>query len=131
MKSDDKMDRIPFRQPLNKSDDLKEVIRLVATLTGEAKEAAEKNPLTSSGKPKSSLHGATVITNGLKEEGIEAHKRGLVPEPTMKGGLRNNDLNIAAKAALRSIEWYEKQKKELPEDAGQDEIDEIDEIEKK
>lgn len=116
MKPDNKLDRIPHSQPANQSDNLKDAIRLVATLTGQAKEAAQKNPLTSSGKPKSSLHGAPAITNAIKEEGIEAYKRGIVPEPNMRGGLKNNEMNIAAKAALRGMELSEGQRKQLPKD---------------
>ena len=116
MKTDDKLDKIPLRHPANQSDNIKDAMRLVATLTDQAKEAAEKNPLTSSGKLKSSLHGAPAITNAIKEEGIEAYKRGIVPEPNMRGGLKNNELNIAAKAALRGMELFEDQRKQLPKD---------------
>lgn len=116
MKPDDKLDNIPVRQLANQTDNLKDAIRLVVTLTGQAKEAAEKNPLTSSGKPKSSLHGAPAITNAIKEEGIEAYKRGIVTEPNMRGGLKNNELNIAAKAALKGMDLFEGQSKQLPKD---------------
>lgn len=43
MKTDDKLDRIPLRQPANQSDNLKDAIRLVVTLTDQAKEAAQKS----------------------------------------------------------------------------------------
>ena len=34
----------------------------------------------------------------------------------MRGGLKNNELNIAAKAALRGMELFEDQRKQLPKD---------------
>lgn len=115
MNYDDKLVPISSRHPEKRPDNLKDALQLVADLTGEAKKAAEENPLTSFGKPKSSLRGATIITNGLKEEGIEAYRRGLVSEPTMKGGLKNNDMHVAAKAALKGIELSEQQMKSLPD----------------
>lgn len=96
------------------SNNLKDALQFVADKTGEAKKAAENNPLTSAGKPKSSLKGAAKLTNKLKEEGIEACKRGIVPQPNMEGGLKNNDLHVAAKAALEILKLPEQQSKSLP-----------------
>lgn len=109
MQSENKLTKTPDFQPLKTPNDLKDALQLVANLTGEAKKAAEKNPYTSAGKPKADLKGATKITNKLKEEGIEAHKRGIVPEANMEGGLKNNDMNVAANSALKVLELSEKQ----------------------
>lgn len=121
MKSKDKkpngqLTKIPPSQPPATPDKLQAALQFVADLTGEAKKAAADNPIiTSSGKPKSSLKGAPVITNMLKEEGIEAHKRGIVPQPNMQGGLQNNDMYVAAKSALESMKLSEQQPKSLPD----------------
>lgn len=88
---------------------LKDALQYVAHKTDEAKKAAENNPLTSAGKPKSDLKGAAKTTNRLKEEGIEAYKRDLVPQPNMEGGIKNNEMNVAAKAALEVIKMSEQQ----------------------
>lgn len=114
MQSKNKLAERSNLQPSKTPNDLKDALQLVANLTGEAKKAAEENPFTSAGKAKSDLKGATKITNKLKEEGIEAHKRGIVPKPNMEGGLKNNDMNIAANSALKVFELSEKQHKSLP-----------------
>lgn len=114
MKSKKEIVKVQQQHPSKTANDLKDALRLVADLTGEAKKAAEDNPYTSSGKLKSSLKGATRITNRLKEEGIEAHKRGLVPTPNMEGGLKNNDMHVAAKAALEGLRLSEQKRKRLP-----------------
>ncbi|MBS6956220.1 MAG: hypothetical protein KH230_23670 [Enterocloster asparagiformis] len=119
MKPENELAKVAPIQPTSTPNDLKDALKLVADLTGEAKKTAEENPLTSSGKPKSSLKGATKITNGLKEEGIEAHKRGLVPKPNMEGGLKNNDMHIAAKSALEGFRLSEQQQKSLPDRDGE------------
>ena len=115
MQSENKLTKKSNLQPSKTPNDLKDALQLVADLTGDAKKAAEENPFTSAGKPKSDLKGATIITNKLKEEGIEAHKRGIVPKPNMEGGLKNNDMNVAANSALKVFEFSEKQNKSLPE----------------
>jgi hypothetical protein len=114
MQSENKLTKKSNLQPTKPPNDLKDALKLVADLTGEAKKAAEENPYTSTGKPKSALKGATKTTNKLKEEGREAHKRGIVPKPNMEGGLKNNDMNVAANAALTILELSEKQNKSLP-----------------
>ena len=113
-KPNDQLAKIPSSQPPATPDKLLAALQFVADLTGEAKRAAADNPIiTSSGKPKSSLKGAPVITNMLKEEGIEAHKRGIVSQPNMEGGLQNNDMYVAATSALKSMELSEQQPKTL------------------
>lgn len=119
MTQENKLAKVAPIKPTSTPNDLKDALKLVADLTGEAKKAAKEKPLTSTGKPKSSLKGATVITNGLKEEGIEAHKRGLVPKPNMEGGLKNNDMHVAAKSALEGIKLSEQQQKRLPDGDGE------------
>lgn len=94
--------------------DLKKVFQFVAEKTSEAKKAAADNPYTSSGKLKSELYGAAKFTNSLKEEGREAHKRGIVTEPTMFGGLQNRDMNTAAEAALKTFDLIENPAQILP-----------------
>lgn len=88
---------------------LKDALQFVADKTDEAKKAAENNPLTSTGKPKADLKGAAKLTNQLKEEGIEAYKRDIVPQPNMEGGIKNNEMNVAAKAALDVLKMSEQQ----------------------
>ena len=113
-KSDNQLAKISPSQPPATPDKWLAALKFVADLTGEAKRAAADNPIiTSSGKQKSSLKGATVITNMLKEEGIEAHKRGIVPQPNMEGGLQNNDMYVAATSALESMKLSEQQPKRL------------------
>ena len=115
MKSKNELAKVSSRQPAKTPNDLRDALQLVADMTGDAKRATEENSLTSAGKPKSELRGATKITNRLKEEGIEAHKRGLVPKPNMEGGLKNNDMHVAAKAALEGLKLSEQQPKSLPD----------------
>ena len=105
-------------QPPKTPNDLKDALQLVANLTGKAKKAAEENPYTSAGKPKSALKGATKITNKLKEEGIEAYKIGTVSKPNMEAGLKNNDMNVAANSALEVLELFKKQNKNILEGNG-------------
>lgn len=115
-KSNNQLAKVPSSQPPEKADKLQDALKVVAGLTGEAKKAAADNPtVSSSGKPKSSLKGASAITNMLKEEGIEAHKRGIVDKPNMEGGLQNNDMYVAATSALKAIELTKQQTKDLPD----------------
>ena len=109
MKSDENLVQKSSAQLPVSSDTLKDALQYVADKTNEAKKAAENNPLTSTGKPKSELKGAAKITNQLKEEGIEAYKRDIVPQPNMEGGIKNNEMNVAANAALAAITMSEQQ----------------------
>ena len=115
MDSNNKLTKSSPQQPVKNPDNLKDVLQFAADITGDAKKAAEENPFTSSGKPKASLKGAAAITNRLKEEGIEAHKRGIVSTPNMVGGLKNNDMHTAAEAALKVFDLFEQQSKSLPD----------------
>jgi len=115
-KPDDQLAKIPSSQLPTPPDQLQAVFQFVADMTGDAKKAAEDNPIvTSTGRPKSDLKGAAKITNGLKEEGIEAHARGIVPQPNMQGGLQNNDMYVAAKSALEAIKLSKQQSKSFPD----------------
>ena len=108
--------KVPPSQLPATSDTLKAALQFAVDKTGEAKKAAMDNPtVTSTGKPKSALKGAAKITNELKEEGIEAHKRGIVSQPNMEGGLQNNDMHIAAKAALEILKLSEQKTEALPD----------------
>ena len=109
MKSDENLVQNSSAQLSVSPNTLKDAFEYVVKQTEEAKTAAENNPLTSTGKPKSDLKGAAKITNQLKEEGIEAYKRNLVPQPNMEGGIKNNEMNVAAKAALGVIKMSEQQ----------------------
>ena len=68
MKSKNELAKVSSRQPAKTPNDLRDALQLVADMTGDAKRAAEENSLTSAGKPKSELRGATKITNRLRDE---------------------------------------------------------------
>lgn len=108
-KTDDQLVEIPSSKLPTPPNQLQAALQFVVDMTGDAKKAAVDNPIVTSTKnPKSKLKGAAKITNSLKEEGIEAHARGIVAQPNMQGGLQNNDMYVAAKSALEAIKLIPK-----------------------
>lgn len=102
-------------QSLQNQSELEQALQLASKVTGEVIKKVEENPYTSTGKSKSKIYGAAGLTNKLKEEGIEAHKKGIVPEANMNGGLQNRQINAAANGGLNTLELLKNQNKSLPE----------------